>query len=69
MNDFFHSNIVEIATDYMMIKPIFIRNHNSQSLAFSLTHEGIARVDYLHWDAFHEGENLSRQVEDYRSRY
>jgi len=38
-------------------------------LSVSLTNEGIARVDYLRWNAFHEGNDLISQVEDYRKRY
>ena len=35
-------------------------------LSVSLTDAGIARVDHLRWDAFHEGNDLPSQVEAYR---
>jgi IS5 family transposase len=38
-------------------------------LSVSLTGEGIARVDHLRWDAFHEGHDLESQVEAYHRRY
>jgi hypothetical protein len=38
-------------------------------LSVSLTDEGLARVDYLRWDAFHEGHDLESQVEAYHRRY
>ncbi len=38
-------------------------------LSVSLTAEGMARVDHLRWDAFHEGGDLVAQIEAYRSRY
>lgn len=38
-------------------------------LSVSLTKDGIARVDHLRWDAFHEGLDLESQVEAYRRRY
>ena len=38
-------------------------------LSVSLTDEGIARVDHLRWDAFHEGHDLTSQVEAYHRRY
>ncbi len=38
-------------------------------LSVSLTGEGLARVDHLRWDAFHEGNDLKSQVEAYRRRY
>ena len=38
-------------------------------LSVSLTGEGLARVDHLRWDAFHEGGDLKSQVEAYRIRY
>ena len=38
-------------------------------LSVSLTGEGLARVDHLRWDAFHEGHDLEDQVESYRTRY
>lgn len=38
-------------------------------LSVSLTGEGVARVDHLRWDAFHEGKDLPSQVEAYRERH
>jgi hypothetical protein len=38
-------------------------------LSVSLTDEGLARVDHLRWDAFHEGHDLEAQVEAYHRRY
>jgi len=38
-------------------------------LSVSLTGEGLAHVDHLRWDAFHEGLDLATQVEAYRERY
>lgn len=38
-------------------------------LSVSLSDEGLARVDHLRWDAFHEGGDLPSQVEAYRLRY
>jgi hypothetical protein len=38
-------------------------------LSVSLTEDGLAQVDYLRWDAFHEGLDLAAQVEAYRDRY
>ena len=38
-------------------------------LSVSLTDEGLARVDYLRWDGFHEGHDLESQVEAYYRRY
>ena len=35
-------------------------------LSVSLTGNGIARIDHLRWDAFHEGTDLPSQVESYR---
>ncbi|MCP4878800.1 MAG: transposase, partial [Gammaproteobacteria bacterium] len=37
-------------------------------LSVSLTDAGLARVDHLRWDAFHEGLDLKSQVEVYRKR-
>jgi hypothetical protein len=37
-------------------------------LSVSLTDAGLARVDHLRWDAFHEGLDLLSQVEAYRKR-
>jgi len=38
-------------------------------LSVSLTREGVARVDHLRWDAFHEGHDLLSQVEAYRDHH
>ena len=38
-------------------------------LSVSLTGEGLACVDHLRWNAFHEGQDLQSQVEAYRARY
>lgn len=38
-------------------------------LSVSLTGDGLAHVDHLRWDAFHEGLDLASQVEAYRNRY
>jgi IS5 family transposase len=38
-------------------------------LSVSLNGEGVACVDHLRWDAFHEGHDLTSQVEAYRDRY
>ncbi len=38
-------------------------------LSVSLTSEGLARVDHLRWNAFHEGGDLISQVQAYRVRY
>lgn len=38
-------------------------------LSVSLTGEGVACVDHLRWDAFHEGGDLKSQVEAYRARH
>ena len=38
-------------------------------LSVSLTGEGVACVDHLRWNAFHEGGDLKSQVEAYRVRY
>jgi IS5 family transposase len=35
-------------------------------LSVSLTGDGVACVDHLRWDAFHEGGDLKSQVEAYR---
>ena len=37
-------------------------------LSVSLDGEGLAQVDHLRWDAFHEGHDLPAQVEAYRRR-
>ncbi|WKJ90312.1 IS5 family transposase [Methylomonas montana] len=38
-------------------------------LSVSLSGEGLAHVDHLRWDAFHEGLDLVSQVEAYLARY
>ena len=38
-------------------------------LSVSLSDEGLACVDHLRWDAFHEGHDLESQVEAYCARY
>ena len=38
-------------------------------LSVSLTAEGVARIDLLRWDAFHEGHDLPSQVEAYRAHH
>jgi hypothetical protein len=38
-------------------------------LSVSLSGDGLAHVDILRWDAFHEGLDLTAQVETYRDRY
>ncbi len=38
-------------------------------LSVSLTGDGLAQVDHLRWDAFHEGQDLVAQVEAYLDRY
>jgi len=64
--------IVSISQPY--VRPI-VRGKQSKPVEFgaklsvSLNGEGLARVDYLRWDAFHEGLDLKPQVEDYRRRY
>ena len=64
--------IVSISQPY--VRPI-IRGKLNKSVEFgaklsvSLTGEGLARVDHIRWDAYHEGSDLASQVEAYRSRY
>jgi hypothetical protein len=38
-------------------------------LSVSLNGDGMACVDHLRWDAFHEGGDLKSQVEAYRTRH
>ena len=38
-------------------------------LSVSLTGDGVARVDHLRWEAFHEGCDLPSQVEAYRKHH
>ncbi len=64
--------IVSISQPY--VRPI-VRGKVNKSVEFgaklsvSLTDAGLARVDHLRWDAFHEGLDLKSQVEAYRERY
>ena len=64
--------IVSISQPY--VRPI-VRGKQNKAVEFgaklsvSLSEEGLARVDHLRWDAFHEGHDLPRQVEAYRNRY
>jgi len=66
------NRIVSISQPY--VRPI-IRGKLDKPVEFgsklsvSLTDEGIARVDYLRWNAFHEGGDLISQVQDYLTRY
>jgi IS5 family transposase len=64
--------IVSISQPY--VRPIVRGKLNKpvefgSKLSVSLTGEGLARVDHLSWDAFHEGLDLQSQVEGYRRRY
>jgi hypothetical protein len=64
--------IVSISQPY--VRPIVRGKLNKPvefgaKLSVSLTGDGIACVDELRWDAFHEGNDLKSQVEDYRARY
>lgn len=38
-------------------------------LGVSLTGDGIACVDHISWDAYHEGQDLKTQVENYKTRH
>jgi hypothetical protein len=64
--------IVSISQPY--VRPI-VRGKLNKSVEFgsklsvSLTGEGLARVDHLRWDAFHEGHDLEAQVAAYCARY
>lgn len=64
--------IVSISQPY--VRPI-VRGKQHKPVEFgaklsvSLTGEGLARVDYLRWDGFHEGHDLEAQVEAYHRRY
>jgi hypothetical protein len=64
-------SIVSISQPY--VRPI-VRGKVNKSVEFgsklsvSLTDAGLARVDHLRWDAFHEGQDLPSQVEAYRER-
>lgn len=56
------------------VRPI-VRGRQGKPVEFgaklnvSLTGEGLAHVDALRWDAFHEGMDLPQQVEAYKDRY
>ena len=64
--------IVSISQPY--VRPI-IRGKQDKPVEFgaklsvSLSGDGIACVDQLRWDAFHEGGDLESQVEAYKARY
>ena len=63
--------IVSISQPY--VRPIVRGKVNKpvefgSKLSVSLTEQGLARVDHLRWDAFHEGNDLQSQVEAYRER-
>ncbi len=64
--------IVSISQPY--VRPI-IRGKQALPVEFgaklsvSLNGEGLACVDHLRWDAFHEGHDLQSQVEAYRARH
>ena len=66
------NRIVSISQPY--VRPI-VRGKQAKPVEFgsklsvSLTGAGLARVDHLRWDAFHEGSDLQSQVEAYRVRY
>jgi hypothetical protein len=63
--------IVSISQPY--VRPI-IRGKQNKAVEFgaklsvSLNGDGLARVDHLRWDAFHEGLDLESQVETYYKR-
>ena len=64
--------IVSISQPY--VRPIIRGKLNKPvefgaKLSVSLNGDGVACVDHLRWDAFHEGHDLERQVEAYRARY
>jgi len=64
--------IVSISQPY--VRPI-VRGKQNKAVEFgaklsvSLDGKGLARVDRLSYDAFNEGGDLKRQVEQYRERY
>jgi hypothetical protein len=64
--------IVSISQPY--VRPIVRGKLNKPvefgaKLSVSLTGDGLAQVDFLRWDAFHEGLDLPAQVEAYRDQY
>lgn len=63
--------IVSISQPY--VRPIVRGKLNKPvefgaKLSVSLTNTGLAHIDHLRWDAFHEGKDLESQVEAYRKR-
>ena len=63
--------IVSISQPY--VRPIVRGKQNKPvelgaKLSVSLTGDGLAHVDHLRWDAFHEGLDLVSQVEAYLDR-
>jgi hypothetical protein len=66
------NRIVSISQPY--VRPI-IRGKQDRPVEFgaklsvSLNADGVACVDHLRWDAFHEGGDLQSQVEAYRARH
>lgn len=71
--------IVSISQPYVRLAVIrwrtIVRGKLNKSVEFgsklsvSLPGEGLARVDHLRWDAFHEGHDLEAQVAAYCTRY
>lgn len=64
--------IVSISQPY--VRPIVRgkvdkRTEFGAKLSVSLSAGGVARVDHLRWDAFHEGHDLPSQVEAYREHH
>lgn len=64
--------IVSISQPY--VRPIVRGKLNKPvefgaKLSVSLSAQGLACVDHLRWDAFHEGRDLKSQVAAYRARY
>lgn len=66
------ARIISISQPY--VRPI-IRGKQDKPVEFgaklsvSLNGDGLACVDHLRWDAFHEGQDLESQVEAYRARH
>ena len=66
------NRIVSISQPY--VRPIIRGKVNKPvefgaKLSVSLSGDGLARVDHLRWNAFHEGGDLKSQVQAYRRRY
>jgi len=64
--------IVSISQPY--VRPIIRGKLNKpvefgSKLSVSLNGDGVACIDHLRWDAFHEGEDLKSQVEGHRERH